>query len=313
MHANSFRVTTSAFGYLVEGVCLPNKYGNAHAKQTGVPQMPLASCKKRQHSSMAQSQTSLSELWSQRGTLSERDMWELYQRVVALLLPAAARICSGLSVDSPEGFATRFAHYNVVDLDEKKKSAFQIEGENETKAYIKRRFEMYVSEIRRKPDNARKSLPSREEDPYPIDTMPAPPPADGGSPVEILASIGISLNAAVDQAGQFVGDLHRDERIFLFYNTCMDYDDKQAEREHGKAAVPLIELARQFAIKNYYRKARALGIVGMRGGFVKDFATSKLGRWIQQCGLRVDEDHWDEMKAMFIILCGAVFDSGAPK
>ena len=170
---------------------------------------------------------------------------------------------------------------------------------------------MFVSDIRRQPTNTR----TVDVD-DPVNEQPAPLPEDGPSPVETLAAKGISLDAAVDHATQFVGGLHRDEKLFLFHNTCMDYDDKQAEREHGKSAVPLSELARRFAIKNYYRKARDLGIVGLRGGFVKDFAKSKLGRWMLRCGLRVDRDHWNEMKAMLKILCGVVFDCGferAPK
>ena len=313
MHANCYLVTTGAFGHFAEGARLTRECENAYANRASVQQVPLASCKKGQLSSMAQSPTRLSDLWSQRGFLSENDKWELYQRIVALLLPAAASLCSGLSIDSPEGFVRNFAQDNVTDLGSKKKSAFQIVGENETMAYIRRRFEMYVSDIRRMPDNARKSPPPDEGELDLIDTRPTPPPSDGGSTVEILASAGIELVAAVDHASQFVGALHRDEKIFLFHNTCMDYDDKQAEREHGKAAVPLIALARQFAIKNYYRKARELGITGLQGGSVKDFAKSKLGRWMRQIGLRVDEDHWDEMKAMLFILCGVIFDSGAPE
>ena len=302
MYANSCIAT----GHVLFGSGLGMDRRGARCRGASVIALPLASLRERQRSLMTQSSTRLSDLWLQRGSLSGADTAELFQRVVALLRPTAARICGGLLLKSPEEFVWDFAQDNVYEVDPGKKSAFLVEGENETKAYIKRRFEMSLSDTRR---SERKGTEIIIID-GPETEPPARPVGEDQSVVEILATAGLSLKVATDHADRFIGDLLRDEKILLFYNTCMDYDDKRAEREHGKAAVPLVELAARFAIKNYYRKARALGITGLRGGFVKDFAKSKLGRFMQRCGLQIDRDHWDEMKAMLKILCGVVFDCG---
>ena len=302
MYANSCIAT----GHILFGSGLGMDRREARCRGASVIALPLASFRERQRSLMTQSPNRLSDLWLQRGSLSGADTAELFQRVVASLRQSAARICGGLSLKSPEEFVWDFAQDNVYEVDLGKKSAFLVEGENETKAYIKRRFEMSMSDIRRAELKGPEINIIDDPEPEP----PAPSEGDDRSIVEILAARGLALEVAVDHASRFVGDLHCDEKIFLFYNTCMDYDDKRAEREHGKAAVPLVELAARFAIKNYYRKARALGITGLRGGFVKDFAKSKLGRFMQGCGLKIDRDHWDEMKAMLKILCGVVFDCG---
>lgn len=260
---------------------------------------PLASCKKEQSQLMAQSPARLSELWLKRGSLSEAELVELYQRVVQALSPVARRVCSNLP-DTPEEYVSEFVMRKVIDLASGYKSNFQIQGDNETKAYIRYAFERFVGDIRRQPN-----MGTGEEDP---DVIPAPIKEDGGSPVEVLAAAGISLDLAVEHAKGFVLTLSRVEMLMLYYHTCMDYDDKKAEREHGKSAVPLSELARRYEMKNYYRIATELGITGKRGRYVADFSQAKIGRWMKRCELRIDQDHWDEMRAMLTILCGVIFD-----
>ena len=267
---------------------------------------PLALWEKAQSPLMTQSPARLSELWLKRGSLSEAELVELCQRVADLLQPVVRRVCANLP-DTPEEYVAQFSMEKVIALLPGHKSNFQIQGDNETKAYIRYAFERFVSDIRR--SNARADLRLDYVDAEYLEGHAAPDAEDGGSPIEILAAAGISFDAAVEYANDFVGDLSRAEMLFLYYHTCMDYDDKHAEREHGKGSVPLSKLARQFEIKNYYRIATELGITGMRAGYVADFTHSKLGRWMKRCGLRIDADHWDEMKAMLKILCGVVFDS----
>ena len=81
------------------------------------------------------------------------------------------------------------------------------------------------------------------------------------------------------------------------------------ERKRILLPFTVSQFQRRFGVTNYYRKARSLGITGKYGGYVADFAKSKIGRWMIACGLHIDADHWDEMRSLLIVLCGVIFDS----
>lgn len=296
MYAPCGIASTRFLNGFVEDTARQKFYG----RRPSIKRRPLALCEKEFSPLMTQTPASLSELWLKRGSLSNGELKELYQRVVRLLKPESRKICSNLA-ETPEECVQQFAMEKVIDLLPDFESGFQIQGDKETKAYIIYAFKRFVSDIRR-----RRSLGTGEDD---TDTLPAPIKEDSDSPVEVLAAAGISLDRAVDHANDFVLTLSRVEMLMLYYHTCMDYDDNQAERIHGKGAVPLSELARRFEMKNYYRIATELGITGKRAGYVADFGQSKLGRWMKRCELRIDQDHWDVIKAMLVILCGVIFDA----
>jgi hypothetical protein len=300
MHGISITLAPRAFGKFAD--CAGG--GESHLHRTSGLASPLALWKKTQPLIMAQSPSRLSQLWLKRGSLGEAELTELYGLVEKLLRPVARRICADLP-DEPEDYVSQFALDKVVDLLHDHKSNFQILSDLETEGYIRRGFRHFVRDQRRHIQPGR--IERAPEEPEDSDRHPSSTKEDGDSPVEILAAAGVSIENAVESANSFLGTLSLEEKRFLFHHTCMDYDDKQAEREFGKAAVPLIELTRQFEIKNYYRKAKALGITGKRAGYVADFAQSKLGRWMKQCGLRIDRERWSEMIAMLQILCGAIF------
>ncbi len=250
----------------------------------------------------------LSDLWLRRGSLSEPDMVELYQRVSALLRPIASRLCTSLP-DTPQYYVEEFATWQLLEIDPKSVGKFQYQSELKTQAFVKEGFRFFVLDIRKSKSLSDSDIEHVDDASLDIAVPLDQSAKDAPSIVETLAAKGISLEKAAASAEEFSAELLNDERLFLFHHTCMDYDDKQAERTYGKAALPLIQFQRRFGVKNYYRKASSLGITGKSGGYVADFAKSKIGRWMTACGLKIDADHWDEMRALLIVLCGVIFDS----
>lgn len=291
---------TRNFGSLVDGA------GNAEFQIRGasVIQSRLALWGKIQLPIMPQSPSRLAELWLKRGSLEKDEIEALYVLLRKLLKPIASRICSNLP-DTPDEYVHQFAIEKALELSPNQKSNFQFQGDRETEAYIRSGFKLFASDIRK--STVREYGVVDYVDTEELEGYATPFAGNGESLVDILAAAGLSIEEADEHAGNVMGTLSREEKLFLFHHTCMDYDDKRAEREFGKGAVPLSKLTQQFAIKNYYRKAKELGITGMQAGYVADFAQSKLGRWMKRCGLRIDKDHRGEMIAMLAILCSAIF------
>ncbi len=253
----------------------------------------------------------LYDIWNRRGALSSDELVELYKRVCVILLPIARMECAALP-DTPESYIQEFALEKILIVRETHTLQAAVYSDAQTSTYIRNSFRFFVSDIRRtdKWSDSKVDYHSPEE----LDATPgAAISAFGGersffSPVETLASVGISIEVLVAQATAFALSLTSDERLFLFYNTCVDADDSRAERRYGKAAIPLSRLRHQFAITNYDRKARKLGITGKGSGYVEDFRGSKIGKWMVSIGLQIDRNHWAEMEAALQVLCGVIFE-----
>jgi len=249
-----------------------------------------------------------SDLWLRRGSLSEPDMVELYKGVSALLRPIAPGLCT-LLPDTPENYVQEFVIRHLLEVGPKSAGKFQYQSEIKTQAFIKEGFRFFVLDIRKS-----KSLSDSDVEHVDDDDLENVVPADQStknipSVVETLAARGITLEQAETSAKVFSSGLPHDEKLLLFYHTCMDYDDKNAERKYGKAALPLTQFKHVYGMKNCYRKARSLGITGKSGGYVADYHKTEIGRWMVACGLKIDADHWDEMRSLLIVLCGVIFNS----
>ena len=248
----------------------------------------------------------LQELWLQRGELSQQEIGELWELMVAVLKRSTYPIVESMH-DSVEHYIQEYFMLKVVD---KAKTGERLYYDSALKTFFRR----YLINEKKSENKIKevllgdKEITSKKEDvtllqeerPSKNKNIFITNESDKTKQKDELLDAGLMPDKVRSSARKFLQTNADWVRLYLGYYMCPDTEKQPA----------LSTFAKVRHISNYHNRAKKLGIPGKnkKDTFWTGYEKTIIGQWIRSLNIDIQIENYPIMKCVLELLCEEALD-----